>query len=996
MRNNFGSKLFAFLTATILSAGTLGAAPAAAVTPATGAVGVSHGTALDSISATFHRTAQQHEKYEAQTVSELRLTAAPTAPVLTETATSLTLRAELENTGESTSEPGVISLFVDPQPYVSRETFGGEFPATALMVAQKSVPALNKKEKYLAEATISLEQLADLIAAQRSSGAGANGGAATGGAATSDSGLSNGVYRVQALYTPRAATLFTQPGGANGAGAGTDTNTGTDTNSSGTNSANANSTGASSSNTNSTGSPSGVAPGGSSAQSTDAANGTTTNSNNANPAGDTNTADNNFIPVVPLPQWQPVASGDPHPTITDPSGTTAATAATGSAASDAAQHAAANGVVPGDTVGAVITFGTAARDSFAAATAVVYTGGKDPLPQTKLTTVVPLTLPQHIETLPTAEQLGELFAPETPLEQLLDFALENRATVAIDPRIIVSIRAAGDTAPDSAKTFLQRLKSPALSSFLLPYADSDLVTQQLLGLPEPLQPTGVTFALHESAQPPKAAGTGGGSNTAADPQNEQAAAADTAGQGADTTNPDQGTTTGAPNADADAAAGATAATASLSYEQLAVWDTTAPATVWFNPGTTSKRTLAAAHSAQANRLILNSADLQQHSGGPRVTLQDTEFNALVGSATLATAAQQISYNSPDSVTAQAAFANLYTELVHSGEVVLLADRSLANANMRTVRMLQAIHDTSFVTAVPAGQLTGGTATLQDDISSAAAAAFKVHEPLLQAALKNEKTVLHNAPALTQPQQLIDYQRSRLLQLFNTAHLGSAADSVTAFETLAAAYQERDTALRSSIQILAPQRTQILGVEAKLPLQIRNSLPFAINVLLQLESGSDSLSVTQQEFKDLKVESGDTITVLAPVHSNTGAGAASVITHLLTADGAHNLTTETFSLGIASYVETIGLVALGLAVVVLLAVWLRRLLKKSRAAAAAATTAATATANTAATDIATTGPATTGVATTATAPANTAAPAIDTAMAADSAVAAPDSAPQDRL
>ncbi|RRD35578.1 hypothetical protein EII31_04275 [Leucobacter sp. OH2974_COT-288] len=878
MRNNFGSKLFAFLTATILSTSALGSAPTAAAPavaptvtpklvssiPAADAVGTPHQTTPGTISAAINRTAQQLEKSEAQPASELRLTAAPTTPVLTETATSLTLRAELENTGESTSEPGVISLFVDPQPYVSRETFGREFPATALMVAQKSVPALNKKEKYLAEATISLEQLADLIAAHRSGGNDTTNDAA----ATSDSALSNGVYRVQALYTPRAATLFTQP----------NTTIDTDTNSSDSNNT--------------------ANPGRDSARSSNAARGTTANSGTATATGETNVTDNNFIPVVPLPQWQPVPSGDPHPTITDAYVSTINNTTTDSVASDTAQRTAANGVIPGDTVGAVITFGAATRDSFAAATTVVYTGGKDPLPQTKLTTVVPLTLPEHVETLPTTEQLGELFAPETPLEQLLDFALENRATVAIDPRIIVSIRAAGDTAPDSAKTFLQRLKSPALSSFLLPYADSDLVTQQLLGLPQPLQPTGVTFALHESAQIPNAAITGNATETTA------------------------------ANQDTDPAT-----VAQLSYEQLAAWDTTAPATVWFNPGTTSKRTLAAAHSAQANRVILNSAELQQHSGGPRVTLQDTEFNALVGSATLATAAQQISFNSPDSVTAQAAFANLYTELVHSGEVVLLADRSLSNANMRTVRMLQAIHDTSFVTAVPAGQLTGGTATLQDDISPAAAAAFEIHKPLLQAALKNEKTVLHNAPALTQPQKLIDYQRSRLLQLFNTAHLGSSANKVAAFETLAAAYQDRDTALRSSIQILAPQRTQILGVEAKLPLQIRNSLPFAINVLLQLESGSDTLSVTQQEFKDLTVESGDTITVLAPVHSNTGAGAGSVITHLLTADGAHNLTTETFSLGIASYVETIGLAAMGFAVAVLLAVWLRRLLQKSRAATA---------------------------------------------------------------
>ena len=69
--------------------------------------------------------------------------------------------------------------------------------------------------------------------------------------------------------------------------------------------------------------------------------------------------------------------------------------------------------------------------------------------------------------------------------------MDGRAVaVAIDPRIVASIRALGTSAPETAVAWLERLESMPNEAFPLAYADADLAAQAQAGLDAPLEPFG--------------------------------------------------------------------------------------------------------------------------------------------------------------------------------------------------------------------------------------------------------------------------------------------------------------------------------------------------------------------------------------------------------------------------------------------------------------------------------------------------------------------------
>lgn len=118
--------------------------------------------------------------------------------------------------------------------------------------------------------------------------------------------------------------------------------------------------------------------------------------------------------------------------------------------------------------------------------------------QTPLHTIVPLLFPSTVDGMPTPAQLAELTSAGGLLSQNLAAAQSQSSTLAIDPRIIVAIRALGARAPDSATEFLARLSTSTNSSFALQYADADLSAQGQLGLETPLLPEGFSFYANTS------------------------------------------------------------------------------------------------------------------------------------------------------------------------------------------------------------------------------------------------------------------------------------------------------------------------------------------------------------------------------------------------------------------------------------------------------------------------------------------------------------------
>src|SRR5690554_15602 len=108
---------------------------------------------------------------------------------------------------------------------------------------------------------------------------------------------------------------------------------------------------------------------------------------------------------------------------------------------------------------------------------------------TRLALAVPLTVPPESTGLIPADRLESYTSPTGILTRTLDAVEGHTVTIGIDPMIIASIRILGNTAPDSALLWLDRLKNVNNETFALSYADSDLAALSQAGSTTVLAPT---------------------------------------------------------------------------------------------------------------------------------------------------------------------------------------------------------------------------------------------------------------------------------------------------------------------------------------------------------------------------------------------------------------------------------------------------------------------------------------------------------------------------
>ena len=118
---------------------------------------------------------------------------------------------------------------------------------------------------------------------------------------------------------------------------------------------------------------------------------------------------------------------------------------------------------------------------------------------TLVSTVVPITSGLFVdadEPLLNSQHLAEQTAPGGRLNEILTAVEASpNTTVAIDPRILASIRVLGSAAPASALSWLDRLTALNNQTFELPFADASLTLQSQWGAQQPLEVTNFDFAI---------------------------------------------------------------------------------------------------------------------------------------------------------------------------------------------------------------------------------------------------------------------------------------------------------------------------------------------------------------------------------------------------------------------------------------------------------------------------------------------------------------------
>ena len=515
----------------------------------------------------------------------------------------------------------------------------------------------------------------------------------------------------------------------------------------------------------------------------------------------------------------------------------------------------------------------------------------------KLSVIVPIVLPSEIRTLPTRDQLSDTIPR---LDRLLTAATAERATLAIDPRIIAAIRAYGEESPIEARRFLSRLESSALPGFLLQFADADPAAQSALGFTTLLEPTNLDFVSRFGTFTTAAPGTAADTDTAAD--TGTAADADDAADTADTGEPTDTTDTTDPTDPGSDPAPADDGGASVlpTLRELLDWSESAP-TAWPAEGSVDEGTVEFLRANGISSLVLTSENVALE-GGPRAELgQDT---ALVTDADLGAAARR-ALAAPTDTERQAAVSEIAARLALAAQtevpgVILGLDRGAIADAENPEELLTEISELDWVEATPHPEQRAGTASLKS------ADTLEERRELLRSAVNRESSVDEVGAILVHPEHLSGYQRTRLLDLFATRYAASDAD----FPEAAAAFRTRDAELMEGVRAVSTEHTQLVGASTRVPVQLRNSLPFEALLSVRVDPASAALTVSERSFSDVRVRPEGTERLLVPVQSRVSSGESGLVVNISDVSGDLTIYTGTLSISIRSAVETIALWSLG--------------------------------------------------------------------------------------
>lgn len=562
---------------------------------------------------------------------------------------------------------------------------------------------------------------------------------------------------------------------------------------------------------------------------------------------------------------------------------------------------------------------SAADDPLTASTPIIWRGADRDITPVKLSIVVPFVLPAEITTMPTPTQLSEL-APE--FDALLDFATDAHAILAIDPRIIAAIRGYGTEAPDNSRALLERLESTSLTSFLLQYGDADLTPQAALNLGSPLEPVNLDFVTRFGAfEVPELAtdGDDAGDDASVDPESPDA----TASGDSETGDAEAAAgTDGADSAEADADGSRDPIEPGVvpppTLEELGAWERGIPG-AW--PSRVTNRTLSYLESAGFTFTVLssNNADLE---GGPRAKLGSGE--ALVTDAALDDAVR-LALTAETQTERELGVARAHARLVEAAEagvkgLGLGIDRGAIIAHAAPVELLEPLVSKEWVRTVGLSAQASGIATLRGETLSAE------RVELLDAALRNESHVLEARSMLVNPEYLDGYQRMRLLTLFSTRY----ANDDALFAQAANRFERRDAEIRDGVSIVASKHAQLVGASSRIPVQLRNSLPFDIAANVTITPTSAALAVEQRTFEGVIVANDSNDRVLVPVSSRISSGESGLHILVTSAEGDFTAASAVLDISISTSIETIALTILGLAAVLLFSFGIWRSVRRRRA------------------------------------------------------------------
>lgn len=489
---------------------------------------------------------------------------------------------------------------------------------------------------------------------------------------------------------------------------------------------------------------------------------------------------------------------------------------------------------------------------------VWYPGGT--AKQAAVNVVMPIVTPPGSDGLIAADDLATYTAPNGILTRELDgLAGHTTVTIGIDPMIIASIRILGNAAPVSAVEWLTRLSELPNDTFSLGYADADAVGQIQAGLPAPLAPTSMAYAIDPKNFTPQPTPVG---------------------------EPSTATPTPAPRATSPTPSPTAAPGPVLpTMESLLAWDYTLKGLSWPGDKTVRRADLAPLAAAGLGTAIVsgsntNAGDLDSTpnapfaSGGTRLLASDQRLSDALQQA--ASAPSDVAWNTAMSKV------NAQLELIsqESGDarkLLVALGRSWPSSGTQLERTLNALFSSPWSGPADFAAVSGSPTTSGLDLVDAPESAERIAD--IRALVQDEVALGQFATVLEDPTRLTGRTRSDLLTLLAISWQNPRADWG------AAVVKERAATADTlhSIKILPTENVNLVSAQGSIPFTVSNELPDdAATIVLTASPSNSRLEVDQSTTKRIPKDSR--ATVLIPVKAKVGNGQVVLSLHLYSPTG----------------------------------------------------------------------------------------------------------------
>ncbi|MEV8213553.1 DUF6049 family protein [Leifsonia sp. NPDC077715] len=502
------------------------------------------------------------------------------------------------------------------------------------------------------------------------------------------------------------------------------------------------------------------------------------------------------------------------------------------------------------TSSAVFGMGATARAGQAQAdprgSVVWYPGGS--ATQSSINVALPIVTPSGSDGLIAADDLTTYTAPNGILTRELDGLVgHTTVTVGIDPMIIASIRVLGNAAPASAVDWLTRLSELPNDTFSLGYADADAVGQIQAGLPAPLAPTSLAYAIDPKNFTPAPTPVGEPSTASPAPTPHSTASP-----------------TPSPTA--------TPGPVVPDLTTLLAWDYTLTGITWPGDKTVRRADLAPLAAAGLTTTIVsgNNTNASDLATTPSAPVGGGNDRILQSDQTLSDAlAQAVSAPSDIAWNSAMTKVNAQLELIsqESGDarrLLVALDRSWPSSGTQLERTLNALFSSPWSAPASFSSVAQAPASAGLDLVDAPEAADRIAN--IRALVQDEGSLGQFATVLDDPTRLTGRTRSELLTLLAVSWQNPRAD----WPAAVTASRKATVDTLHSIHILPTENVNLVSAQGSIPFTVSNELPDdAATIVLTASPSNSRLEVDQSTTKRILKDSR--ATVLIPVKAKVGNG-----------------------------------------------------------------------------------------------------------------------------